>query len=145
MPITVKNTAGGTIYGAVFVDGPRDVEQVIIDISTLTFADESGGEVDGNGYIIPGTPVQVFGSTGTVGALVSGSGQTAGVIFEAVKVPTTTVVDADADLDAITDFQVAVARGGLLNRDMAEDNLGRALGANELTALQLGGVSVTAT
>jgi hypothetical protein len=58
-----------------------------------------------------------------------------GCVIEPTKVPGTTVVDADTDLDSLTDFPVAVARGGLLNRDMIEDNLGRALTVFELAAI----------
>ena len=145
MPITsTVRRAASTGYGSPFVDGPRDVEQITVDMSTLTYADGSGGEVDADGYIIPGTPLQAANSAAP-GALVSSTGQYVGVVIEAVKVPGLTTVAADATVQAATDFQVAVARGGLLNRDMVEDNLGRALSANELAALELSGIHYTAT
>ena len=142
MPFSVNTLrAAGTSYGAVFVDGPRDVEQITVDVSTLTFADGSGGEVDADGYVIPGTPLKVGGvlADGTADEVIYG------VVIEATKVPGVNAVAADADLDAVADFPIAVARGGLLNRDMVEDHLGRALTAAEIAAFAGSGLLLTAS
>jgi hypothetical protein len=143
MPMQIRTlSAGGAGYGDPFVHGPQNVEQMTIDLSTLTYS-AGAGEVDADGYIKPGTPVQAPNSAAP-GALVSGASQYAGVIVEAVYVGADPI-DADADLDALTDIQAAVARGGLVNRDIIEDNLGRALSANEVAALEAGGIRVSAT
>lgn len=134
-------TAGGAQYGYPFVDGPRDVEQITVDLSTLTFADESGGEVDGDGYLIPGTPLNQNGD------LCTGS-PTDEYVYGVVTAPAyvgSDPIDADADLDGLTDIQVAVARSGLINRDIVEDNLGRALSASELAAFVAAGSHLSLT
>lgn len=142
MPFSVRTVrSAGTGYGAVFVDGPRDVEQITVDMSDLTYADGSGGEVDADGYIIPGVLLK---SDGTLADATPGE-YIYGVVIEATKVPGLTTVAADATVQAASDFQVAVARGGLLNRDMVEDNLGRALTANELAALAAAGSGLRIT
>lgn len=142
MPISVTTVrAAGTAYGAVFVDGPRDVEQITVDMSVLTYADASGGEVDADGYLIPGVLLK------SDGTLADGTTDEAiyGVVIEATKVPGLTTVAADATVQAASDFPVAVARGGLLNRDMIEDNLKRAISANELAAISNSNLLLTAT
>ncbi len=144
MPFTsTVRRAAATGYGSPFVDGPHDVEQITVDMSDLTYADASGGEVDADGYIIPGVLLKADGTLadGTASEYIYG------VVIEPVKVPGLTTVAADATVQAASDFQLAVARGGLLNRDMIEDNLGRALTANELAALTAAGsgLRVTAT
>ena len=104
-----------------------------VDVSTLTTA-----EVDSSGYLKPGVPLQANG------ALVSAAGQTVhGVTIEAVKLTGRT---GNANLATDTsDPLVAVNTEGLINRDIAEDNLGRVYSANELAALALGGFKVTTT
>lgn len=59
-----------------------------------------------------------------------------GVVLEPVKVA---AGNTSTLLDAATDIDVAVVRGGLVNRDVAEDNLGRALTATEIAAFQAAG------
>lgn len=142
MPISVTTVrAAGTGYGAVFVDGPRDVEQITVDMSDLTHADESGGEVDDDGYIIPGVLLK---SDGTLADGTTDE-EIYGVVIEAIKVPGLTGTVDDTAVQAITDFPIAVARGGLLNRDMIEDNLGRVLTANEIAAVAASNLNLTAT
>jgi hypothetical protein len=121
MPISIKTTAGGTAYASPFVGAPRDVLHVKVDVSTLTSA-----EVDSKGYIKPGVPLTI------AGALI-GSSNTArvGIVVEATK-----VAEAGATLSGVTlDPFVAVAFGGTVNRDIIEDNLGRAVSANEIAGL----------
>jgi hypothetical protein len=143
MPIRVRTlTAGGTGYQYPLQQGPFEREQITADLSTLTYS-AGAGEVDIDGYIKPGTPLLAPNSAAP-GALVSGASQYAGVVIEATYVGSDPI-DADADLDSLTDIQVVIARGGILNRDAVEDNLGRALTANEIAALEAGGVRVTGT
>lgn len=134
-------SAGGLQYGNIFVDGPRDVEQITVDLSVMTYADESGGEVDADGFLIPGTPLNKYGD------LCAGSVTDEfvyGVVIEATYVGSSPIA-ADTDLDSLTDIQVAVARSGLVNRDIIEDNLGRALNANELAAFVAAGSRLAIT
>lgn len=136
MAIEVTTTAGGDVYGNPFVGKPGPIVNLKVDVSTLTTA-----EVDVYGYLKPGVP---FVATGTLGTLVSTTGQTIyGVTVEAQKLAG---VSTNTALSGITaDVIVAVATSGTINRDFAEDGLGRAYGANELTALALGGFKVTTT
>lgn len=134
-------SAGGTNYGYPFVDGPRDVEQITVDLSTMTYADNSGGEVDYDGYLIPGTPLNQYGD------LCAGS-VTDEYVYGVVTAPVyvgSDPIDADTDLDSLTDIQVAVARAGLVNRDVVEDNLGRALSAAEIAAFAAAGSNLALT
>lgn len=133
MPIEIVSTAGDSLYENPFIGAPGPVVNVTLDISTMTTA-----EVDAKGYLKPGVPVQASG------ALVSGTGQTVyGVTVEAQKMPGRT---GNANLAGDTsDPMIAVATSGTINRDLSEDNLGRAYGANELTALPLGGFKLTTT
>lgn len=68
-----------------------------------------------------------------------------GVTFEAIKLPGRTD-NASLSSDT-TDPLIAVATAGLINRDIAEDNLGRAYSAAELAALNNGrsGFKLTTT
>jgi hypothetical protein len=102
-------TAGGTGYATVglFV-GPVDHTEAI----PVTVADVSS-LVDDNNFLIPGTPLTADGEPIDDGDAVYG------VVMEPVKA-------------AGTSLHVTVARIGLVNRDIVEDNLGRALTADEL-------------
>ena len=141
MPMQTRTLSdGGVGYGNPFL-GPVDhTEQITVDLSDLTYADASGGEVDAKGYLIPGTPLKSDGTLldGTVGEAVYG------VVVEAVNVGVA-VVAADTDLDALTDIQVAVARIGVVQRDIVEDNLGRVLSANEIAGFAAAGSLLTLT
>lgn len=112
MPIGVTNVAAaGLAYGDIRV-GECQVHQVLIDVSTLTGVD------DANNSLPVGLPILV------TGAPVSAGAQTAfGLIGpEPVK------------LQAVDHFGNVIIAGAV-NRDMIEDNLGRSLSADELTAI----------
>jgi hypothetical protein len=117
MPINVTSTAGGTGYIEIRLD-PKGCEthQAILSVSALGAAD------DANGYLPPGLPLKADGTP------VTGSGQTAAYVLgpEAVK------------LGAANHFANVILNGFLV-RDAIEDNLGRALSADELAALTAGG------
>jgi len=123
------------LYGHIFVGAVRDVDHIKLDTSTLTTA-----EVDANGYLKPGVGFLQSG------VIVTTTAQTIyGVTFEAIKLPGRTSNTTPALSGDTTDPLIAVATGGLINRDLAEDYLGRAYTANELTALTAGGFKVTST
>jgi hypothetical protein len=65
-----------------------------------------------------------------------------GVSMEPVKVATG---NTSALLNAATDIDVALARFGIVNRDIAEDNLGRAYTANEIAAFAAAGSGLALT
>jgi hypothetical protein len=123
MPLSIETTTGGTAHAPVFIElWGRDV--VKVDLSDL-----SDEEVDADGYLKPGVPLQKDGS------IIASSGVVWGVTFGGEKVATG---GTDTILDAATDCFVAVGFG-LVNRDVAEDNLGRALTADEIAGFDLAG------
>ncbi len=128
-----KTVSENQTYGHAFVSPIENVDHLKLDVSTLSVA-----EVDEYGYLKPNVPLQQSG------ALISAAGQIAyGLTIEAEKLPGRT---NNANLATDTsDPLIAVVTQGLLNRDIAEDNLGRALSPNELAALQAGGFKVTST
>jgi hypothetical protein len=65
-----------------------------------------------------------------------------GVVMEPVKVA---AANDGTSLSAATDIDVAVARVGVINRDAAEDNLGRAYTAIELAAFAAKGSHLAVT
>jgi hypothetical protein len=133
MPLKSTKTAGAQVYGSAFLNPIEQMDHVKIDVSTLTT-----DEVDTNGYIKPNVPLQAAGT------LVSGASQTVyGLTIEATQIPGRT---SNANLAGdTTDPLIAVCTSALINRDIAEDNLGRAFSANELAALTAGGFKVTST
>lgn len=119
MPMSFTSTAGGTGYVDIRVGNAHNQHQSPIDVSELTSAD------DADGYLPPGLPLLSDGSP------VDGADQTAVYIVgpEAVK------------LGSVDHFGNAFLDGAF-NRDAIEDNLGRSLSANELTALANGGFTL---
>jgi hypothetical protein len=124
MPIVIASTAGGLAHSPVFVGQITGTDVVKVDLSDL-----SDEEVDADGYIKPGVPLAKDGSIVGAGVAVWG------VTIEAIKVATG---GTDAILDAATDCFVTVGFG-LCNRDIMEDNLGRALSADEIAGFDLAG------
>lgn len=129
MPLAITNTAGGTNYGNPFV-GPVDhPAHVKVDISGLT-----DKEVDSHGYLKPGVPLEEDGTKVGSGEFVFG------VTIEAVKLPLVTIPPTDASLATETnDCFVAVGTIGQVSQDIIEDNLNRALTADELAGFNLAG------
>lgn len=113
MPMRVTNTAAkGTAYADIRVGEGHGIHQVKLDVSTL------GGVDDADGVLPPGLPIKADGTPVTAGAQAA-----YGVIGpEPVK------LGAD-------DHFGNVILSGNVNRDMIEDNLARAVSADELTAL----------
>lgn len=114
MPISVTNTAAA---GRAYIDirvGDCQIHQGLIDVSTL------GSNDDVDGYLPPGLPLLV------TGAPVSGATD---VLIGVVGPEPIKLLAADHFGNVII--------SGNLNRDAIEDNLGRALSANELASLAL--------
>jgi hypothetical protein len=118
----ITAVAAGAGYASPMV-GPVDhTAHIKLDTSALTT-----GEVDADGYLKPGLPLLQTGLPVTAGAVF-------GVVHEAIKLPLTVIPPTDVSLAAETkDPLIAVATHGIMNRDIAEDNLGRALSGAEVT------------
>ena len=117
MPLSVSSTAGGTAYVEIRVGSAHNIHQELLDVSAIT--------ADADGYIAPGLPI-ISG-----GGAVSGADQTA-----------TGVVGPEPVKEGAADHFGNVILDGALNQDAIEDNLGRVLSANELTALSNGGFTL---
>lgn len=124
MPLGITTTAGGLAHSPVFVGQIIGTDVVKVDLSDL-----SDEEVDADGYIKPGVPLDKNGNIVGAGIPVWG------VTIEPIKVASG---GTDAILDAATDCFVTVGFG-LCNRDVMEDNLGRALSADEIAGFDLAG------
>jgi hypothetical protein len=124
MPFSIETTAGGLAHAPVFVGKILNTDVVKVDLSDLT-----DNEVDADGYLKPGVPFAKDGN------LVGNGIPVYGVTIEAIKVATDGLA---ATLDAATDCFVTLGFG-LVNRDVAEDNLGRAYTADEIAGFDLAG------
>jgi hypothetical protein len=120
----VKKTAGTTTYAPVFLGEILAMEQVLVDVSELTT-----DEVDADGWLKPGVP---FKQDGT---LADGSGHIYAVNPEPQNLHLATVPPTNTSLGNDTKtYPLGMGTMGTVNRDVIEDNLGRALTADELTA-----------
>lgn len=125
MPITASKTTGGLAHAPVFVGEIVNTDVVNVVVTALTT-----NEIDTYGFLKPGVPFAKDGTT--VGA----SEPVWGVTIEAIKVAAS---NSSADIAAAS-TAIPVAVGfGLVNRDIAEDNLGRAYTANEIAGFDLAG------
>ncbi|MCY7376309.1 MAG: hypothetical protein LH472_10110 [Pyrinomonadaceae bacterium] len=121
MPITASKSTGGTTYASPFVGNIDHFVSVRIDISALT-----SREVDAAGHLKPGATFNL-----ATGLLPTAAGQKVGVTHEPIKLGATlALVQANTN-----DPFVALGVIGVLNRDIMEDNLGSAVSANEIAAL----------
>lgn len=128
MPIRVSTTTGGNVHAPVFVGQILNTDLVWVDVSDFTTA-----EVDSRGYIKPGVPLQKDGNK------IGSSGVVWGVTIEATDLQLATVPPTDASLAADTKTFPVVVGFGLCNRDIMEDNLGRALTSDEIAGFDLAG------
>lgn len=131
MPLGIETTAGGRAYANPFIGGVDHPAQIKVDVSGL-----STDEVDEFGYLKPGVPLAKTGIlVGASPAFVYG------VTFEAQKiVPNNPTNDS---LAAVTsDPIITVNTVGHANRDVIEDNLGRALTADEIAGFDRAGSKI---
>jgi hypothetical protein len=135
MPISVTKTTGTTGYGHPFVNGVLGLQQVVVDISELTIA-----EVDADGYLKAGVPFKKDGTLldGTANEFVYA------VNPEAIKIVQYVPTDVLLAADTAT-IPVGMGTIGEINRDIAEDNMGRAYTANELAAFDRAGSMIHLT
>ena len=134
MPISISNTAGGLAHSPVFVGKILNTDTVVVDISDLTI-----NEVDADGYLKPGVP---FSKTGD---LVGSTVAVWGVTIEPIRLNHATVPPTNVSLAADTGTQEVAVGFGLVNRDIAEDNLGRAYTADEIAGFDLAGSNCSLT
>lgn len=128
MPINIDTTAGGEAHSPVFVGEILNTDVVEVDISAL-----STSEVDAAGYLKPGVPFNKAGDLVATGEPVWG------VTIEAIKLPLGTIPPTDTTLDNDTGTCPVTIGFGLINRDLAEDVLGRAYTADEIAGFDLAG------
>lgn len=133
MPLKVATTTGTTVYGHPIVGEAQGLLQVVVDISELT-----DDLVDADGYLKPGV---MFKSDGTQP---DGTGFLYGVNPEPIKIVDYVPTDALLAADTGT-IPVGCVVGGVLNRDVIEDNFGRAMTANEIAAVTAAGSQFTLT
>jgi hypothetical protein len=128
MPIGVSTTTGGLAHSPVFVGKIVNTDVVKVDISDLTTK-----EVDADGYLKPGVPFAKDGSTVGSGVAVWG------VTIEPIKLAHATIPPTNVSLAADTGTFPVTVGFGLCNRDIMEDNLERALTADEIAGFDLAG------
>lgn len=136
MPAHIKKTVGGTTYGPVFIGAILGMQQVVVDVSTLTT-----DEVDADGWLKPGVAFQKDGT------LVSGGGQFVYAVNpEPQNLRLDTIPPTNVSLAADTKtYPLGMGTIGEVNRDIAEDNMGRAYTANELAAFNAAGSMIHLT
>lgn len=129
--MAVETTVGGQSYSNPFLGGVDHPAQILIDISGLTT-----DEVDAFGFLKPGVPLT------KAGILVGASPAFPyGVTFEAQKI--SPINPTNGTLAAITvDLIITVNTIGHVNRDVAEDNLGRAYTADEIAGFDRAGSKI---
>ena len=129
MPIKIEKHSGGLTHTSPFVGRMDHPLTVNVDISELTT-----NEVDVNGFLKPGVPFKEDGTLcdGTGGEFVYG------VVVAPTRIvgknPTNESLGADTGRQLVT-----VGTIGVVNRDIVEDTLGRALTANEIAAFKAAG------
>src|ERR1043166_3016341 len=131
MPLGVEKTAGGRAYANPFIGGVGHPAQIKLDVSGLSI-----DEVDEFGYLKAGVPLAKTGIlVGASPAFVYG------VTFEAQKIvpnnPTNTTLAAET-----ADPIITVNTVGHANRDIIEDNLGRALTSDEVAGFDRAGSKI---
>lgn len=113
MPLKISQTAGGdTTYGDIRVGRSHGIHQVKVNATSVS------ASRDAMGVLPPGLPIRVDGT------IVSGASQ----VVQGIIGPEASPMGTGDDF-------VNVIFDGVLNKNMIEANLGRALSANELAAI----------
>lgn len=128
MPLKIGTTTGGASHAPVFVGTILNTDVVKVDISDLTTK-----EVDQYGNIKPGVPLDKSGN------LVASTVPVYGVVIEPASIGHATIPPTDVSLAADTGTVFVAVGFGLVNRDIAEDNLERAYTADEIAGFDLAG------
>lgn len=137
MPISAKKTSGGVNYASPMIGPVNHTRHIKVDLSGLTV-----DEVDADGYIKPGVLLK---DSGGLGVLIGAAAGVPLIVIEATRLNVVTPA-TNVTLAAETgDHLIAVATHGLVNRDIAEDNMGRAYTANELASFVLAGSNLSLT
>lgn len=132
--LSVKKTSGTSAYAHPFVGPVLGLQQVVVDVSALTIA-----EVDADGYLKPGVAFLKTGLPVTAGAVYA-------VNPEAQFLHLATIPPTDISLAADTStVPLGMGTIGEVNRDIAEDNMGRAYTAAELAGFDLAGSMIHLT
>lgn len=128
MPPKVQRNivAASQDYANPMIGPVNHTHQLAVNVAVLT-----ANEVDANGYLRPGV---IFDKTGILVGVAPAYNY--GIVVAPVKVAKS---NAGADLVAAGVQRVAVCRIGIVNGDIVEDNLGRALTANELAGFERAG------
>lgn len=134
--LSVKKTPGGTGYGPPFITLLSE-QQVNVDVSELTT-----DEVDVDGYLKPGVAFKKDGSLadGTAGEFIYAVNHEPQFLHLATVPPTNASLGADTSV-----VPLGMGTMGEVNRDVAEDNMGRAYTANELAAFDRAGSHISLT
>lgn len=137
MPLAISHTTGTTGYGHPFTGAVLGLQQVVVDISELTT-----DEVDADGYLKPGVAFKKDGTLadGTSGEFIYAVNPEPQNIRHATIPPTNTSLAADTGT-----IPLGMGTIGEVNRDIAEDNMGRAYTANELAAFNAAGSMIHVT
>jgi hypothetical protein len=145
MPLIFGTATTSTVtYVNPFVGPPQMPVQLLVDVSTLTAG--ATGEVDAYGILKPGTPFGLSG--GKLVVPVATGGFTYGVTAAPIQLDAAgaaTGAVTSTSLDSDTDQPITVYCGGVVNRDLAEDNLGRAYSADEIAGFTIAGSQLRLT
>jgi hypothetical protein len=135
--LKIEKTSGTTGYGHPFTDGVLGLQQVVVDVSELTT-----NEVDADGFLKPGVPFKIDGTLadGTSGEYIYAVNPEPQNLHLATVPPTNVSLAADTST-----VSLGMGTIGEVNRDIAEDNMGRAYSANELAAFLAAGSMIRLT
>lgn len=126
-PKVTKNVVGASQdYGHPMIGPVNHVHQLAVNIAVLT-----SREVDAKGYLKPGV---LFDKAGALIGIAPAFAY--GVVVAPLKVAASNVA---GDLTAAGVVRVAVCRIGIVNGDIAEDNMGAVYTANELAGFERAG------
>jgi hypothetical protein len=137
MPLGSTSTVSADVYAPVFTNSVLGLQQVNVDVSELTT-----DEVDADGYLKPGVAFKKDGTVcdGTSGEFVYAVNPEPQRLFHATIPPTNVSLAADTRT-----VSLGMGTIGEVNRDIAEDNMGRAYNANELAAFNAAGSMIHLT